>query len=205
MARDLPTNYAPLTEATVFRPVILVYLSWPDGAVRAWSGYGSITFGGETFLGVGELGNISPIAESDDLGANGITLTLSGIPSANITNALANDAQGRSGKIWLGAMNSAGAFAADPYLIFDGLIDVTAIDDDGTVATISVTLEKELIDRRAISRRSTHEDQQIDYPGDLFFDYVAGLQDKSINWGGKSLDSGGDVGRGDNPNKTFLR
>lgn len=186
MARDLPTGFAALTEAAVFRPVLLVELDWSSGMVRCWTGYGEIVWDGNTYYGTGDLGGISPIAESGDLGANGVTLSLSGIPSDAIADALTDDSQGRSGKIWLASLGSNGAFEADPYLIFDGLIDVTGIDDDGTSATISVTLEKELIDRRVQSRRATHEDQQIDYPGDLFFEFVAGLQDKVISWGNKS-------------------
>lgn len=186
MARDLPTGFSALTEADVFRPVLLVRLDWSSGVVRVWTGYGEIVLDGQTYWGVGDLGGISPIGESGDLGANGCTLTLSGVPSASISDALSNDSQGRSGKVWLASLSSSGAFEADPYLIFDGKIDVTAIDDDGTNSVISVTLEKELIDRRVQSRRSTHEDQQIDYPGDMFFEFVAGLQDKVIPWGNKS-------------------
>lgn len=187
MARTLPTGYAALTEADVFYPVLLVELNWSSGFVRVWTGYGEISWGGNTYYGVGELGGVSPIGESSNLSANGVTLTLSGIPSDSIAEALTNDSQGRSGKIWIGSLSRAGTFQADPYLIFDGLIDVTGIDDSGETATISVSLEKELIDRRVQSRRSTHEDQQIDFPGDLFFEYVAGLQNKVIAWGGKTI------------------
>lgn len=187
MSRELPTGYAAETEAKVFRPVLLVELNWPGGYVRVWSGYGVIQWEGNDYLGTGELGSVSPIGESNDLSANGVALTLSGIPSDLLAEAMANDAQGRSGKIWLAAMNSAGEFAADPYPIFPGFIDVTAIEDDGTTGTITVTLEKELVDRRLQSRRTTHEDQQIDFPGDDFFQYVAGLQDKAINWGGRNV------------------
>lgn len=190
MARNLPTGYAALTEADVFYPVMLIELDWSSGAVRAWTGYGEISWGGNTYYGVGDFGSVSPIGESNNLGANGVTLTLSGVPSDAIAEALTNDSQGRSGKIWIASLNRAGTFQADPYLIFDGLIDVTGIDDSGDTATISVSLEKELIDRRVQSRRSTHEDQQIDYPGDLFFEYVAGLQNKVLAWGGKTLPSG---------------
>ncbi len=51
-------------------------------------------------------------------------------------------------------------------------------------------LEKELIDRRTNSRRRTHEDQQIDAPGDLYFQYVAGLAQKQVVWGGASSPAG---------------
>ena len=36
---------------------------------------------------------------------------------------------------------------------------------------------------RARVRRYTHEDHQIDYPGDLFFQFVGSLSDKVLTWG----------------------
>lgn len=187
MSRTLPTDYAALTEGAVFRPALLVELDWPSGMVRCWSGLGTISWGGEDYLGVGDLGAFTPIEESTDGRANGVALTLSGIPVANVANALANDAQGRAARLWIAALADDGTLAADPYLIFDGAIDTCTIEYGPETATISVNLEKELIDRRLQQRRYTHEDQQIEYPGDRFFEYVAGLQNKEIAWGGKVL------------------
>jgi hypothetical protein len=187
MSRTLPTGFATLTEQTVFRPVFLAEIDWPGGMVRFWTGYGNLTWNGHTWTGTGNLGGISPISENRDQRANGLTLSLHGLPSDLVAEVLANDAQGRSGKLYLAGLAADGTLGADPYLIFDGMIDVTPAEDSGKDATISVRLEKELVDRRARSRRSTHEDQQIDYPGDMFFEYVAGLQDKSFNWGGKNM------------------
>lgn len=184
MSRDLPTGFASAMDAATLHPCILVELAWPTGTVRAWNGYRDLTWDGNTFIGTGHLGGISAIKESRDGAANGVALTLSGIPSGNVSLALANDTQGQSAKIWFGELNSAGAFTIDPYQIFEGVIDVCPIEDDGTTATITVQLEKELIDRRARGRRYTHEDQIIDYPTDRGFEYVAGLVNKPLNWGG---------------------
>lgn len=184
MSRSLPTGFATLTEAQKFSPIFLVYLDWPDGAVRFWNGYGDLSWDSQTWTGTGHLGTISTIGESKDGRANGVTLSLSGIPSEIVLNALAGDTQGAQGTIWLGALGSDGALESDPLQIFDGVIDICPIEDGGETSTISVQLEKELIDRRLNNRRTTHEDQQIDYPGDLFFEFVAGLADKEVTWGG---------------------
>lgn len=191
MSRSLPTGYAALTEAKSFAPVFLVELQWPTGTVNFWNGYGTISWDSKTWTGTGHLGGISQIGESRDMTANGVVLSLSGIPSELIANALEDDAQGQTAKIWLGALTAAGAFAADPYQIFEGVIDVCPFQDNGDTATITVQLEKELIDRRVNERRYTHEDQQIDYAGDMFFEFVAGLQDKEVTWGGKTASSQG--------------
>lgn len=191
MSRTLPTGYAALTTEKVFRPVFLVFLDWPGDPVYAWTGYGSISWDGHTWVGTGQQGTISEIGESSNLRANGVKLTLSGIPSDLVSKAVANDSQGQVARIWLGCLLKDGTFAADPYLVFDGVIDMCPIEDSGKEATITVQLEKELIDRRLNNRRYTHEDQQIDYPGDMGFEFVAGLADKEITWGTKSMAAAG--------------
>jgi hypothetical protein len=191
MSRDLPTGFAGETTADTFRPAVLVQLDWPGGSIYVWTGYGTISWDGHDFIGTGELGTISPVQESSDLRANGVVLELSGIPTALVTEALANDAQGQPGKVWIAALAANGTFAADPYLIFDGVIDTTPIRIGPETSTIAVQLEKELIDRRTKERRYTHEDQQIEYAGDMFFEYVAGLAVKEFSWGGKTQAAGG--------------
>lgn len=196
MARDLPTSFAAAAAAASISPVFLVELQWPTGTVRAWNGYGDIAFGGNTYTGTGHLGTLSPIKESRDGAANGVQLRLSGIPSALVALALANDTQGRPAKIYFGLLNASAGFTVDPYLIFDGVIDICPIEDDGTTATITINLEKELIDSRARGRRYTDEDLQIEYPGDLGLEYVAGLQNKEITWGKATASAGATPGSG---------
>jgi len=66
MSRTLPTGYATATEATVFGPVFLVELDWPDGMVWLWNGYGPLSWDSKTWAGTGELGRIGEIRETRD-------------------------------------------------------------------------------------------------------------------------------------------
>jgi len=196
MPRDLPTGFAAAAAAPTLAPVFLAELFWPTGTVRAWNGYGDIVFAGNTYTGTGHLGTISAIRESRDGTANGVQLRLSGIPSSLITLALADDTQGAAAKIYFGILDAAGAFTVTPYLMFDGIIDVCPIEDDGETATITVNLEKELIDSRTRGRRYTDEDLQSDYAGDLGLEYVAGLQNKELTWGRATAAPGAPAGSG---------
>ncbi len=75
----------------------------------------------------------------------------------------------------------------DPYLLKRGQLDVAVIDDTGESCKISVSYEDRLVDlQRPRERRYTHEDQQIDYPGDKGFEFVPTLQDMQLQWGRKS-------------------
>lgn len=205
MSRTLPTGLATNLATATIAPVFLVQLEWPSGTVLAWNGYSVLNWDGRDWQPLGNLGGIKDITETADGTANGVQLSLSGIPSAAIAQALDNAAQGRLARIYFGVI-SAGGFAIDPYLVFDGLIDYTNIVMDGDTSTITVFLEKELIDNRSDARRCTHEDQQIDYPGDLGFEFVAPLSNKNFTWGRVTVapsTPGGGTGNGDDTNSVL--
>jgi hypothetical protein len=186
MSRTLPTGYAALTETKKVFPAFFVELDWPDGLVHMWSGYGSIVWDGKTFVGAGKLGSVSEIVETKDGKPNGMTLTINGIPSDLLAEATRNDTQGRSAKVWLAGLTPSAQIDVAPYQIHDGVINVCPIQDDGTTGSISIHLEKDMYDRRVKERRNTHEDQQIDYPGDTFFEHTAATAVADYVWGGKS-------------------
>jgi len=183
MARDLPTNFASHLSARLMAPAFFVHLAWPSGPVYVWGGYGPLTWGGKTWIGVGDLGSISPIGESSDGRANGVQLTLSGIPNEGVVRAFDNKFQGAPAQIYLGVFDESMQLITEPLCLFDGVIDSSGFEDSGETSTITVNLEKELIDRRDDVRRFTHEDQQLDTPGDRFFEQVGWLSQNQIAFG----------------------
>lgn len=185
MARDLTTALADAVQSGVVRPIVIAKIGTAGGDVRAWSGVGDLVFNGETYQGTGTLGGVSQVQESADLQANGVTFSLSGVPSELISTALGQMRQGMNAQLWFGALDtSTGQLIADPYELFTGFTDVPSIDEGAETATISITAENRLLDlERARTRRYTKEDQAIDYPGDLGFDFVPSLQDKELIWG----------------------
>lgn len=183
MSRNISTALGAAVSASEVSPILLVYLDFAAGPVRVWSGLGDLSWGGFTWQGVGSLGQIEPLSESQNFVANGATLKLSGIPSDLIALALGQHYQGRKAVIYFGALNAAGAVIVDPVAMFGGSMDTMEIDEGGETSTISVRVESEAVSLKiAREWRYTHEDQRIDYPADTFFRYVAGLQDKQIVW-----------------------
>ena len=77
-----------------------------------------------------------------------------------------------------------GTLIDDPVQIFAGLAEISEIDVDPGKPSIRFRYASKLADlERARVRRQTHEDQQIDCPGDRFFEFVGPLSDKKIQWG----------------------
>ena len=79
MSRNLDTSLAAALSASSISPVVLAALTFVSGVMYVWSGVGNLVFNGNTYVGVGMLGKISPISESSDVRADGLEITLSGI------------------------------------------------------------------------------------------------------------------------------
>lgn len=78
-----------------------------------------------------------------------------------------------------------GGLIEEPYCLFKGLCDIGEIDVDPAKPAIRIRYRSRIADlERARERRSTHEDQQIEFPGDMFYQYTGALSDAVINWGG---------------------
>lgn len=164
-------------------PIFIVDFETSGGTSRWWTGYGDLVWDGDTFVGVGDLTEISPSEETTEISASGISISLSGIPSANISLALNSIEQGRPSNVWLGALDSDGALIVDPVLLFSGLTDVPIIEEDGETSKITCTIESLEVDRqRSRVRWYSSEDQNRIDPGDLGFEYVPSLQDAKIVW-----------------------
>jgi hypothetical protein len=166
-------------------PILIAKLETNQGNVLVWSGIGNLEFNGEIYYGTGDMGSISPVKESgDEIRANSVNFQLSGIPSERISVALGAEYQGKPAKLWLGFMDGEDLIA-DPILLFSGRMDVMLIDEGPETSTITVTAESKLADlKRSRIRRYTDEDQQVDYPGDKFFEFVPSIQNIEVVWKG---------------------
>jgi hypothetical protein len=182
VSRDLTSGMQTAVAASVVRPVVFIEGEFESGTLRLWSGVGVISWNSQTWTGAGNLLSISKIDETADLRAAGITIGLAGMPT-NISLVLSQARRNKAVRVWFGAMDAAGAVLADPYLAFEGRLDVPTIDDSGDTCTINIAYEGELIDlERPRVRRYTHEDQQLRAPGDRFFEYVPAIQNQALEW-----------------------
>ena len=183
MSRDLTSGVQTAIEATQVQPFLLFEGLFSSGYVRMWSGYGDIVWDARTWTGVGSLMGISAVQETSEIQANGITVTMNGIPSELISLALQESEQGRSGKVYLGFLDESGVIA-DPTMIFEGKLDIPAIQEEGDTSTISITYESRLINlQRSRESRFTNEEQQREYDGDLGCEFVPAMKEVTLTWG----------------------
>lgn len=184
MARDITSALNDEFQAASLSPFLAFNLDFESDPVLAWTGTGTITINSQDYIGTGTFIGIDAIQETANVQANGASISISGVPSDLVAVALTESYQGRDATIFLGALDSSGNVVANPYAIFKGFIDIMSITETGDLTTINLTAENRLISlEEAKVRRYTSEDQKIDYPDDLGFDFVAGLQDKELVWG----------------------
>jgi hypothetical protein len=143
------------------------------GATIAWNSY--------NWLGTGGMVGIEPVRETGAIESVGLRLTMSGVPSNLISLALTGEFQGRAITFWLGLLDAAGALIGDPIVEYTGRLDTMTIVEGEQTATISVTVESEMASlMSAAARRFNDADQQKEYSGDKFFQYVAQMREKVL-------------------------
>lgn len=185
MARDLSPAFAAAATAGTIRPAVLLELEFHSGILRLWDGIGDLEWDGKTFTGGGLLLAGSIAEETQELEAKNAVFELNGAPDSVVILALAESHySGRTARAWLGLFDDTGALVEDPVRIFSGKMDTMPIVDDPQKPVVQLNVENDLARlTRAKERRWTHEEQQADYRGDLFFEFVPQMQDREISWG----------------------
>ncbi len=183
MAKTLTSNNSAVLNDDVIRPVYFIKFEFPSGNVYLNSSDRNITYDSQSYLGAGTIGTLSDIEETSELQANGLKLTLTGIPSTYVSIALTTEYQGSTATVYLGFLNSSYALVDDPFIIFLGKVDTMAISLSET-AIIELDIENRLIDwERPRISRFTNEEQQNLYSGDLGLEFVDSVAEKELFWG----------------------
>lgn len=185
MSRDFTSGMEAEIEAPSMAPIFLMEFEFPGGTLRFWTGYGNIVWDSNTYVGSGTALKPAQPRETQNMEAAGVTFELSTEDSSILSAALTADYQGRLCRQYFASWDeTAQDFVSDPYLEFEGIMDVMTTQDRGDESLIVLHAEDELVLlRKPLERRRTSEDQKKNYPGDEFFDFVAGLQNKETPWG----------------------
>lgn len=184
MSRTIESTLAAEIVKPELNPIFLAKIETAGDTVFAWTGIGDLVWNGDTYAGTGIFGGVSSVEETTDGAAAGLVFQLSGIPDDIVATSIGLIRHGKPASLWMGCLDSNGVMVGNPLLIFNGSTDVPELEDGADTATIRLSAESPAIDqRRARVRRYTTEDQKIDYPTDKGFEYVEGLQDRSIPWG----------------------
>lgn len=187
------TDLTPAMESALAADRVLIFgaveINLPGGVnLRVLDGAGEIVWGGGTFLGrdptYGVLAGIDP--PEDGVGDQAPSMSLQFHPpsSAAAGTLAAPSMQGSRVRMWLGALSATGAVVADPYLLFDGELDVPALSvSKGTrVLDYEVVSGMERLFENEEGMRLADSFHKSIWPTEAGFAHVTGIV-KTIVWG----------------------
>jgi hypothetical protein len=199
MPRWSSSNNAAQAEAQVVSLVFLAELIFDSGAVRVHDGSGELVYNGNTYLGIGQYGGFDLVEENIDFVARGIKFTLSGVDNSLVVTTMTETYQNRAATLFLGLINAdTRQFIDPPEEVWGGRMDTMSIEIGQNSSVITLSGEHRLR-REAPGGRSTDADQQLRYPGDLFFDHQQNIPGYVASWGERPQSFGGGGGRGRDP------
>lgn len=166
------------------RPLfLLAEIEHPDGTARFWSGVGRLPWSGQTWIGAGTLGSITPIRRTSDLVIQELTFALAAV-DPDVVATLSDDVRNRAGRAWLACLAPDGGVVADPMQIVDAELDYQTFSagEDGKVG-IAITARTGFYTlERALDEAWTPEEQKLLYPGDTGLDMISSLQNQTLQW-----------------------
>lgn len=158
----------------------LVELDFDSGLVRLCDLPFDISWGGNTYSGAAGIGRIEQISETD-AEARGLVLILSAVQQTAIAAALTEDVQGREVIIRMAVVDGT-TLRVDP-VVWRGVMDVMALEDDGQQPIVRVTAEHQMIAwQQPSGALFSSEEQQARHAGDKFFEYAAQIAEATIVW-----------------------
>lgn len=188
MSRDISASVIALLDNNTIYPVNLFELEFDSSTLHLWDGDGDLSWDGETWLSNGWVYGYSTIGETDSIQANGVTITITGIPSELLSMVLSESKHKHTGIIYQSFLDASGDMIADsscPSQLFKGYLDyVEIVDNPQGQSRLVLSYEHELIKLgKGVERAYTAEDQKSEYSADKGFDYVASLAKWRGYWG----------------------
>lgn len=162
---------------------LIAQIEHPDGTLYVWTGVGTLEYNGQSYVGAGKLGQVSPVRNTTDLAIQEIVFSMRGV---NPTDAarLSGNVRNLRAQVWMVALDYRGQVIADPYQVIDAIEDFQTLEvqDDGMTSLNIITRNGFYTLERALQENWTAEDQKQIYPTDSGLDMIASLVNQDIQW-----------------------
>ncbi|CAN5439678.1 hypothetical protein BH10PSE18_BH10PSE18_19110 [soil metagenome] len=190
----ITTNSGFETEgrAAALGELALVELQLRSGTVRYTNWPLNINVMGRDWQGVGNLGQVGELHESEDGAEEKLDITLSPVDLATRAIALGspNDYKDRPIRLWVAVLNAHTLqISGSPVLRFAGVMDVLNVKRDGMKGTITLSNRTASYDVRSnpSGLRMNNVQHQARHPGERGFEYLTSLIGNQAVWLSKKL------------------
>ncbi|MBB1601585.1 hypothetical protein [Variovorax sp. UMC13] len=170
----------------------LVELQLRAGTARFTTWPLDVTVMGQTWKGVGSLGQIGQLHESEDGAEEKLSLGLSlvDIGTRSIALGSPNEYKDRPMRLWVALLDAnTHQLSGEPVLRFAGVMDQAKIVRDGSSGSISLDCRTASYDVRSnpAALRMNQAQHQARRPGERGFEYLTSLIGNPSVWLSKSL------------------
>mgnify|MGYP001484298069 CR=1 FL=1 len=124
MSRTLDSEVLGAINSASVEVIVLCEFDFASGPIRMWSGYGDISWNGQTWIGTGVFLKLGDVAETQDTSSVQLSFSLSGVPSDMLALVLGEQFQGRPCKVYLGAMIGSTGSASPVNMPFIGVANL---------------------------------------------------------------------------------
>lgn len=190
MSRGLSSPNATASAALHVRPLPFIKCEFDSGTLYLHLGVGTYRWGpggvgtGDTYTGMGALGQIGSLDEGTDLSPFGVTMRLNALDSTLLALAEGEEVFNRRVTTYTGFLDENGALVDTPAERWSGWGDSLGLQLGGDQDGIELQCESEMrFSDRTNGARFTDEDQQSRYPSDIMFQYLAQIVDARVPWG----------------------
>ena len=182
--RSVGPDLVKAIERDVVRIALLVELDFDSGTQYYTTADHDIAWSGNTYLGVGGLGSVTGLSDTNQIQALQVQLTMNGLPSGPwINTALTEPVQGRAATISAALYDDTWTILDSPVVIFGGTMDLIDVVI-GRQCSVSLTVQNALTAWETPDNATFSDNvQQQTYPGDKFFEFLPQLIDAQIVWG----------------------
>jgi len=184
-----------LSSYTHLGSALFVEIVVPGGSTLRFSDYyKAFDIGGNTFGSLGNLLSISPNKSEIRASKHELSVSITGIPSANLTLALDEDIKGSAVTIYKGFYNpSTMAFVATPTKKFEGLVNNVGFQEKlkGDESSFDITFicssVLAILLTQTAGRRTNPVDMKKIYSTDTSFDRVPNIRNSNYNFGAPDI------------------
>jgi len=191
VSRGFPSDVLTALSSEHVALVTFAKLEFPSGTLYLHNSIGTYTWGGNDWLGTGDLGEISQLEEGAQISPYKITLSLSGLDATISGAALTEDYYLQPVTVYLGALNANDVLIADPTIVWEGAMDQMELSigaADGDVIVLTAESELARFDK-ASNLKYTDAQLQSDSAGSLGFEFMADIEGAKIRWGDPNSDA----------------
>lgn len=169
----------------VTRVVYFVEFQFASSTSRLSTANFPIDWGGYTWSGVGSIGTIGAIQESDGLDSRPLSFTINSAQPAWIALAVGDveSYRGRPARVYMCPLDESFQLVGTPERCWSGIMDMVEVSYQGDTGTITLKCETSAFGlKRRPSLRINAAQQRKAYPGDSGLDYLVDLIANPQTW-----------------------